>query len=363
MKTIVFVLERLGNGGAERVTAALSKKISEAGNYNVHIFTYVKEENEYKLPDEVTRHIMSQEHIGRITSLKRKVEYLTKEIRSVRPDYVISLATPKTSILLTILSLKRNFTLILSERNDPNQYPKEVIYKVLRNFVYRICDGVVFQTPDAQAYFSKKIQRRSTVIPNPISESLPERYTHIREKKIVNFCRLEPQKNLKLLLVAFEKINKEFADYKLDIYGEGEQYTELVEFTKKLGIADRVVFKGFVQNIHAKIINASLFVSSSNYEGISNSMLEALAMGVPTISTDCPIGGARMVIKNAYNGILVPVNNADSLAKAMKEVLSNNSLSERLSFNGTKLKYEFSVDSISRKWLDFLQEAGKHEDN
>lgn len=355
---IAFILERLGNGGAERVTAALATEFSNSYGYEVHVFTCVKEQEEYELPSNVKRHVMNPRK-NRIGTLKNKCDYLTKELKAIYPDIVYSLATPKTTIMLCLLSIKRKFTLVVSERNDPNQYPQSDFLKKMRNVAYKIADGVVFQTEDARKYFCKTIQEKGCVIPNPISANLLKPYEGVRKKKIVNFCRLEPQKNLKLLIDSMIRVHDRFPEYSLSIYGDGVQRKELEEYCIRNGAEGYITFSGFESKVHKKIIDAAVYVSSSDYEGISNSMLEAIALGIPTISTDCPIGGAKMVIEDHVNGILVPVRNVERMSQAIMEVLENAELSQRMSMNGIKLREKFSVENIAKKWIDFAKERAK----
>lgn len=357
---IVFVLERLGNGGAERVTAALATEFANQYGYEVHVFTCVKENEEYELPGNVKRHVMKSGQ-NRIGTLWNKCVYLKKEIGKVDPDIVYSLATPKTTIMLCMLSIHRKFTLIVSERNDPNQYPQSDLLKKMRNLAYKIADGVVFQTEDAKRYFGRNIQLKGCVIPNPISANLLQPYEGERKKRIVNFCRLEPQKNLKLLIDAMIQVHKKFPDYTLDIYGDGVQKKELVDYCVNNRADGYINFMGFESRVHEKIADAALFVSPSNYEGISNSMLEAIALGIPTISTDCPIGGAKMVIEDHVNGILVPVGDVEKMQHAIVEVLGNEELSKKMSLNGIKLRGKFSVENIAQKWIDFAKEESRNE--
>lgn len=351
LKRIAFVLERLSNGGAERVTAALANCFANASDVEVHVFTYVKELNEYGLSTNVTRHNMDNAHTTGLLGILQKSKYLHCDLNRIKPDYVISLATPRTSILLWMLNIKRNFRLILSERNDPNRYPKSNFLKMMRNIAYRYCEMVVFQTSEAKNYFSLDIQNKSVVIPNPITENLPERFRGTRRKSIVNFCRLEEQKNLKLLIYAFSLIKDSFPDYKLEIYGNGPLLEDLIKYSEELNVSNDVVFYGFSNNIHERIVDASIYVSSSNYEGMSNSMIEALALGIPTICTDCPIGGAKMLINSYENGILTPVGDSERLSEAMKVLLQDKSLMKKLSENGSQIRNKLDVKIIAQRWM------------
>lgn len=356
MKKIVFFIERLSTGGAERVVAALANEICRSEIYEVYLITYLSEENdEYKILPKINRIALSQPKIGRISLIYHKYKELKRIINSIQPYCVFSLAIPKTDAVMMMAFRKRNFPIIISERNDPEHFPVEKSMKVLRNFVYRRCEGLVFQTLGAKKYFDNIITCKNKIICNPITSTLPKRYDGEREHRIVNFCRIEPQKNLKLTIDAFKIISKEFPDYTLEFYGEGSQKKELEEYVKKIRL-NNVIFHGYTSGIHEKIIKASLYVSSSNYEGISNSMLEAMAIGLPTICTDCPPGGAKSVITNGENGILVPVNNIEKLANAMRKVLHNKSLQLKISTNASLIVDKLNVNTIAKQWLDFAEE-------
>lgn len=357
MTKVVFILETLLGGGAERVTVALASQMAEYDNFEVHLLTCLKTDEDYVLPNKVMRHVMIKSNRGRLRTIEHKYKFFQNEIDKIKPDYVISLATPKTSVLLTLASQNRTYKLILSERNDPNRFPKEWPLKILRNWAYKKCDGVVFQTEGARDYFSNKIRIKSTVIVNPLSENLPSKYLGDREKCIVNFCRFEPQKNLPMLIKAFALISEEYPHYTLNLYGDGSQMEMLKRLSAELRIDSKVRFLGFSNDIHGQIVNSALFVSSSDFEGISNSMLEAMAIGLPTICTDCPAGGARMTIIDGINGVMVPVGDERKLADAMKRVLSDSELADKLSINAAKLKDELTVDKITRKWIDFIKET------
>ena len=131
-----------------------------------------------------------------------------------------------------------------------------------------------------------------------------------------------------LPIYAFSMLADEFPEYKLVIYGQGVLEDELRAQIKSLNLEDRVLLPGFASNILEKVAPCSMFVSSSDFEGISNSMLEALGMGLPAVVTDCPVGGARMIIKSGENGILVPVGDTQAMYEAMRSILKDPARSE-----------------------------------
>ena len=153
---------------------------------------------------------------------------------------------------------------------------------------------------------------------------------------------------------AFHDFSQIHSDYYLNIYGEGHLLSMLVDLCEKLKIKDKVTFKGFSKNIHSFVNDAAMFVLPSNYEGLSNSMLEAMALGIPTICTDCPIGGARMVIENGSNGVLVPVNDKDALVKSMCEIAEKKEFAKTLSKNALKIRDKLNVAIIAKQWEDLI---------
>ena len=116
---------------------------------------------------------------------------------------------------------------------------------------------------------------------------------------------------------------------------------------------DRVDFCGFSLEWHEKLRDAAMFVQSSDYEGVSNALLEALCMGVPTISTDCPAYGARMFLNHGENGFLVEVGNEMALASAMLELANHPEIGQRFCERSILIKDMLSVKSIVRQYLDY----------
>jgi len=143
-------------------------------------------------------------------------------------------------------------------------------------------------------------------------------------------------------------------DYKLIIYGRGHMLRELKLPRKKLNLEEKVKFPGYVDNLMERIKNASIYVSSSDFEGISNSMLEALAMGIPSICTDCPVGGAAMVIENNKNGILIPVGDVKALSGAMLKIIEDKEFANLLSTEAVKVRKKYDVSKICKKWIDII---------
>ena len=166
-------------------------------------------------------------------------------------------------------------------------------------------------------------------------------------------------KNLLLLIDSCFELFEQYPDYTLSIYGEGAEKPNLKEYVRQKGLEQKVVFHDFDIALHDKIKDCAMFVSTSDREGISNSMLEAMAIGLPTICTDCPAGGARMMITPYENGLLVPCCDKDALVKAMKEVIDNPELADKMSRNSVKIRERLNIDRIVRMWMDAIEEVSK----
>ena len=263
------------------------------------------------------------------------------------------------SIFLSLVSACPDTNVVISDRGDPRMiFPNPTNAAFIRK-KYGRANHMVFQSPDARKWYVENIGIDGPVIFNPVKGDLPEPYSGERKKRIVNFCRICRQKNPFLLLDAFEKFHDGHPDYELWLYGD-EEPTEkeyVQDFLKAVSgskCSSAIHIMPAISNIHETIRDCAMFVSSSDYEGMSNSMLEAMALGLPTVCTDCPAGGARAIIEDGVNGLLTPVGDADALYKAMKEIAENPALAKKLSENGVKIRETQNTERIIKKWTEIV---------
>jgi glycosyltransferase involved in cell wall biosynthesis len=198
--------------------------------------------------------------------------------------------------------------------------------------------------------------RKSIVIHNSVNVP-QEKYTipAVRDKRIINVGRLHPQKNQKLLIDSYAKITNSFPEYVLEIYGDGELHDELQRYINDLGLKDKIVLNQSRKDLWDCIYKAALFVLSSDFEGMPNALMEAMALGLPCISTDCRPGGARSLIQDGVNGMIVPVGNVDELAKAMTLCLSKPDVSEKMAMNARAIMETHCEKALFDKWSDYLK--------
>ena len=358
---ILFVIGIVGNGGAERVIVALANKLIE-NNIEVGIVTIYSKRQDYELDSRINlKHITANNKIKIFRPIERIVK-LRKYIKDYNPNCVISFLAD-VNVHSILACWNSNIPLIVSERNDPYQDPDQKWVRRLRDYLYNRVDGLVLQTYDAKGYFENNISTKVSqiVIPNPLTPNLPYFTGNIKNNRLITACRLNTQKNLTMMIDSVKIVNQRGIDCYLDIYGDGPLKNELINYIKRENLENKVQLKGFTTRIHEEMLLSKAFLISSNYEGISNSMLEALAIGMPVVATDCPIGGAKMFIKNKINGWLTQVGNAQEFSDAIVDVLNCYESSIKIGKEATKIRNILNVDIICEKWLDFVQNIIKEE--
>ena len=228
--------------------------------------------------------------------------------------------------------------------------------RIMRRISYLFASGFVFQTKDAAAFFSKRIQNKGVILKNPLNtDNIPERYTGERRKVVVGVGRLYDQKNFPLLISAFSEFYKTHSEYKLVIFGEGHKRQELEDFANKMLPQGTWEMPGRSSNWQEQAKDAKMFVLSSDFEGMPNALIESMATGIPSISTDCPSGGSRELIEDGVNGILIPIKDKDAMVAAMCKLADDSEFAEKLSQNGEKLKETLNSEVICKKWCDYLE--------
>lgn len=350
----LFVAPGMLFGGAERVMSILANEWGKNNVETMILVTETEEISKYHLSDKVTIISCYEEKNGAYfpqLNIIKKVRNICKEWK---PDVVISFYNDLCALTaLAITGL--HIPLIYSERNDPNKTNQGNAGRLYRKIIEYMADKIVFQTTGAQRCYPKSVQEKSTVILNPLNTYGFPIHDFLHEKhEIVSIGRLEAQKNQKLLIDAFALITKNFPEYQLTIYGEGSLRKELEDYIKAKGLQERVSLPGSKNNIQEHIKDASLFVLSSDYEGIPNALIEAMAIGLPCVSTDCSPGGARELIEDGVNGLITPCGDAKKLSDAMRMMLSNKSYAKACGVEALKIRKKTDVKKISEKWLRYM---------
>lgn len=347
MKKILFVNSCLSSGGSEKVMTLLANQFCKM-DYDVTMVLLRVKPKSYYVEESVNLVEFCYSSNNKIIIALQRLAKLRQLLKNGKYDVVVSFMFDiNMTTLLAGIGIR--VPIIISERADPQNRGVGKLYEKIENILYNRAAGLVLQTDLVKNFYAQRVNTPLCVIPNPIVINERE-YKGIRENRIVAVGRLCEQKNFPMLLSAFKEFVRKFPYYTLEIYGEGPLKESLLKLACDLEIGSKVDFKGYVNNVLEHIKTASMYISTSNYEGISNSMLEAMAMGIPTICTDCPVGGAAFIIENGVNGFLIPVNDKDSLVKKIEILASDIELREKLSAAAINVRTKFAVETIANEW-------------
>ena len=223
---VMLLTDSFGGGGAERVASLLINGLASHHENEVHVCVFLDTPN-YKIDmSQVHFHLLSSHQYPYFFNVLNRIRNLTQVIKDVKPDVICSFGPIMASYVILsvkLSGLRRNIKIIASERNDPRREPVSDVKKKVRDYCYNRSDVIVCQTQMAIDLLKERnVNSKFVIIPNPISPNLPS-WEGQNSKEIISAARLTEQKNLTLLIDAFNKIHQNFPDYRLTIYGEGEQ--------------------------------------------------------------------------------------------------------------------------------------------
>ena len=349
---ILFVASAMGFGGAERVISVISSELARRGHEVGIYLTKATKECVYPLDERVR--LYSEDKLG---SMSQVILSIRRFVKKHDPDVVVPFMTYQCIYTAFALAFTK-YPVIVCERNDPNSIDGKAAGKLsflMRDAAFKMAEGAVFQTTGAREYFPRKIQKKSTVIMNPINPSaLLELHVGDRENRIVNVGRLTAQKNQKMLIRSFALIKDKYPDVNLEIYGDGELADELKSLSVELGVENRVKLMGNVSGVGEYIKSAGIFAFTSDYEGMPNALAEAMALGLACVSTDCSPGGARMLIDDGVNGIITPCGDEEAFASALDRLLSDKALMSDLGRNAVDVRQRLKLETVAGEWENYL---------
>lgn len=359
MKNCLLYVSCMQRGGTERMVSVYTKRLLEKG-CQAAVLTNFRVGDEYELPEDAPR-LNLQERIR--VSGNRALNYIRRlrEIRGICKSRgaEVAVAFGKSNALRLLLACAGLKTkVIIAVRTDPAAEYGGRAEAWLMKKLFALADGFIFQTRMQRDFFGRRIAKKSAIVPNSIEESfLQERYTGERENKIVSVGRLHAIKNHKLLLRSFARIAARTPETELVIWGEGSFRRELEQEIVRLGLQGRASLPGTVDDVAEQIKKAAVFVLSSDREGMPNALLEAMALGVPSISTDCPCGGPAEIIQDGKNGYLVRVGDEERLAERMIKLLSDKELQESFSTAAVGVRRRFSEKNTFDRFYEYLEAA------
>lgn len=358
-KHVAFYIGSLHKGGAERVFVNLAEFFRREG-YRVTMVTQYQfpEEEEYRLPKGVKRVLsdLTEEEISnsRIVNFFRRLRKLRSVWISEKPNLVLSCIGKNNfmTVVTTCFTKTKAVVSVVGEAKE--EYPNRLM-RLLANFLFPYAAGIILQTERSKYFFCKKVQRRAVVLPNSLnSDFMKPRYEGERERRIVAVGRLDANKNHEMMLRAFAALKDKYPEYTLTIYGEGELHGFLENLAKELGLSGRVFLPGVIPDVAARIEKAALFLLTSYSEGVSNALIEALAIGLPVISTDVPSGGTEELMTDKENGLVIPAGDQQALEEAMDRLLGDPAYADRLGREAARIQERLAPERVNYLWKEFF---------
>lgn len=365
MQKIAFHLNSLQQGGAERVVSNLANRFAKEG-YEVVIATEWYGTDEFALDQKVRRvHVgltKEDENRSRISKMLRRIWYLRRFMKKEKPDVVVAFTR---GVLYRALAagIGTGIPVVISVRTDPVGHYDKKADKLRIPLLFPHAAGCVFQTEGAKAFFAPYLQENSRIILNPLNPKyvgVPE--PAVRTKDVVQSGRLVDFKNQPMLIRAFLKVHEKHPDYTLKIYGPDSKdgTKEILEsIIHENHAEDFVKLMGGSNTLEKDLANAALYAFSSDWEGLPNALMEAMALGLPVVSTDCPCGGPKTLIEDGVNGLLVPIMDEKAMTDGILRLIEDRELAERLGREARKISERANEDAVFEQWQTYLQECCK----
>ena len=369
MKNVIFFIGSLQAGGTEaKLARNFLPLLKGRGKMNPKLLL-LKETGAFLevLPEEIEKFSLREE-AG--TNIIRIIPRFRDALRRLNADVVISCMWYPA--IVSFLARKLHFVhfrRVIHDTVNMTEYIEDHFetekYRSLKTYLtkkaYRNAEAMIVvsqgEKKDLIDNF-KMPEERIHVVYNPVNSEMISKMSSeeinlkINKPVIVTAGRLVYQKGFDILLRAFRKA-RNIIESKLLILGAGEKEKELMSLCTSLKLQEDVMFLGFQENPFKFMKEASVFCLASRYEGLGNVILEAMALGVPVIATDCRSGPGEILGEGKY-GILVPVENPDAIAEAIIKVLSDSQLRERLADLSLKRAEDFSVEKALSLWEDIV---------
>ena len=353
---IVFVTSTLHAGGSERVMALLANALSER-QHHVEIVCLNQHLVFYPLRDDVE--VLFARDEAHSNFIGSKLRWMRGYIKRKQPDVVIAfMLEVYCATLCALMGLQ--VPVITSDRISPSFF--DYYKRYMRWMLLRLCSHHVVQTQQVLSSCPKSVKKRTTIIPNPVTNEVFREMDVEKGNVIIAVGRLAPQKNYPMMFSAFATIAKEFPDWKLVVWGEGPLRSSLELLVKSLQLDGRVLLPGRTEHVIDELRKSKVFCMASNYEGMSNAMLEAVCVGLPVLTTD--VSGASDMIRNGEDGFICKVGDEKGFASCLKQLISDETMMRQMGMRNRQKADRFKEEVIVDQWEQvILRVLGKKEKN
>ena len=354
---LTLVIGALRCGGAERVLTSLANGWRREGHaVTVVTFCDGSEPPYFPLDPDVLLAPLgvanpSLRVVEAVTNNVTRVRALRAAFRQHRPDVVVSFLTA-VNVLALVAAAGRAIPVVVSERVHPGLDPLPRVWRWLRAGLYERAGAVVVQTQRTAEWFPRRMRSRIVVIPNAVARSATGGSRQAGRgfhRTLLGVGRLNRQKGFDLLVRAFAEAARHRHDWNLTIAGDGPERETLEALAASSGVADRVHLIGRQSDIRRTFAEAAVFALPSRWEGFPNALLEAMAAGLPVVAADCPTG-PREIIRDERDGLLVKIEDVESLARALARLIDDVDLRQRLGAEAARSVDRYDPEAIQQRW-------------
>ncbi|MET1756684.1 glycosyltransferase family 4 protein [Novosphingobium sp. RD2P27] len=352
--SIVFVLQGLGAGGSEHIVSQLCNHFAAKG-WKVTLLAFDERESipyyDHHHAVQVLALGLKSKRQGPLAALgysHARLRLLQAAFKVISPDLVVSFLT-RTNVLSVLAAGRNGPPVLVSERNNPALQKVGPVWELLRRHTYARAAGLVTMTHGAMGYFPPNMRKRSWVIPNPSTLPSGAAQRNTDGHTIGAVGRLVPQKGFDRLIDAFSRCADLIPEWRLVIWGEGPERSALECQRDSLGLTDRIVLPGITREAGEWIGQTDIFVLSSRFEGWGLVLSEAMAAGLPVVSTNCEWGPGDM-IEPEKSGLLVPNGDEAALGAAILRLCGDDALRDRLGGAARERMAAFEPARVLKLW-------------
>lgn len=359
---ITIVISSLAAGGAEKTVRDITNNWAHQ-SIEVTVITMDNARSDfYTLDDRVQRIELgllreSRNPLDKVFSNISRIKSLNGAIRSSSPDVVISFMD-KPNILTLIATRNADFPVVVSERTDPRIHEIGSFWSLLRRYYYPKASAIVVLTEEIREWANKiaphtPLRTIPCAIDLSSAEDTIDLHVNIPNDRniVISVGRMRPEKGFDVLIEAFSRIENR-KDWHLVLVGDGAERSGIQSAIDRLNLGGQVTLTGLIKHPGNLVSKADLYVCPSRYEGFGNALLEAMALGLPVVSTDT--SGPRDMIHDEVNGLLVRPNDPDDLARAMERLMTDARLRNAFAKKSIEVNNRFSKGSVMSSWGDLI---------
>ncbi|MFD0988659.1 glycosyltransferase family 4 protein [Mariniflexile jejuense] len=362
---VVFIIDQVYlHGGIERVLSIKANYLSNLKEYEIFIVTT---EQKFKKPCyEFNSNIIFEDieinyhrnksyfHPINLLKIPRHIKKISKTLNNIKPDIVVVCSHSADTYFMPFvakhISKIKEFhyskVIEIEKKENPTSIFKRLFFK-FADYVETKYNTLIVLNPDEATYYNSN---NTLVIPNPLT-FFPETTSKLENNIVISAGRIAPVKRFDVLIDIWELVQKNNNTLQLHIYGDGEK-NYVQQLQKKIidkNLTESIYLKGATDNIQEKMLNAALFVMTSDNECFPLVLLEAQACGLPIVSFDCP-NGPRNII-NSDNGVLIPMGKNQEFAESITNMLENPPKLKMFGSNARTNASKYQVDSVMKQWI------------